>query len=131
MDQKRHFQLLATLHIVAGILGLVVIAFLRLFFSFVFPFVSEAIKEAEPIANFLIEFGFSIFQFIGYFILFGTVIPSIAGAIGLVQNKSWGIYLLLISGCIRLVDFPLGTSLGIYTLWVHFKFQNQSTNDQN
>jgi magnesium-transporting ATPase (P-type) len=131
MDQKRHYQLLATLHIIAGILGLIFLAFMRLFFSFLFPFVTEAVQNVEPIASFFVEFGFDILQFLGYFVLFGTVIPSIVGAIGLVQNKSWGIYLLIISGCIRLIDFPLGTSLGIYTLWVHFKFQNQSINDQN
>lgn len=45
-------------------------------------------------------------------------IPGVICGIGLLQRKAWARVLVLVLGCINLVNFPLGTALGIYTLWV-------------
>jgi ABC-type polysaccharide/polyol phosphate export permease len=125
MDQVQHQRILATFHLIFGVVGLIILLLFRLFFGVLFPVISEAIADTEPIAEIFVSFGFELLRFVGYFLLFGTILPSIIGAIGFLQNQSWGIYLLLLSGCLRLINFPLGTALGVYTLWVFFRFQNQ------
>jgi hypothetical protein len=45
-------------------------------------------------------------------------IPELIGGIGLLKNRSWSRILILILGCINLLHIPLGTALGVYTLWV-------------
>jgi zinc-ribbon domain len=49
-------------------------------------------------------------------ILLGAV--GLAAAWGLWQRAGWARVLALILGIIALFHFPLGTALGIYTLWV-------------
>jgi hypothetical protein len=44
-------------------------------------------------------------------------VPELIGGIGLLKGKSWARILLLILGCLNLLHFPLGTALGIYTIW--------------
>jgi len=55
------------------------------------------------------------------FVIF--VIPSIIGGISLLNNKKWAMTLLVIVGFMSLFCFPIGTALGVYTLWVFFKEQ--------
>ena len=45
-------------------------------------------------------------------------LPSIIGGIGLLKRKSWARVLMLIVGVLELPNVPLGTALGVYTLWV-------------
>lgn len=125
MNSEQHRKLLATLHVIFGVFGLIILLIFRLFFGLLFPFLNEAVTNLEPIAELFVDWGFQILSFIGYLMLFGIILPSLIGAFGFLQNRSWGIYLLLVSGCLRLLNFPLGTTLGIYTLWVFFRFQNQ------
>jgi hypothetical protein len=45
-------------------------------------------------------------------------VPGIVGGIGLLKYRSWARILVLILGCLNLLSIPLGTALGIYTIWV-------------
>ena len=45
-------------------------------------------------------------------------IPGIIGGIGLLLKRSWARIVIMIIGLLCLLDFPLGTALGAYTLWV-------------
>lgn len=45
-------------------------------------------------------------------------IPGIIGGVGLVKRIGWARILVLVLGFLNLVNFPLGTILGIYTIWV-------------
>lgn len=45
-------------------------------------------------------------------------IPSLVGGIGILRGKSWARNWLIIAAVLNLINFPLGTALGIYTLWV-------------
>jgi hypothetical protein len=50
-----------------------------------------------------------------------TVISAALGAAvgySLLTRQSWGRTLALVAGVLTLLKFPLGTALGIYTLWV-------------
>ncbi len=48
-------------------------------------------------------------------------LPGILGGWGLLNRKSWARYLIIVLGIINLINIPIGTILGIYTLWVLFK----------
>ncbi len=44
-------------------------------------------------------------------------VPGIIGGIGLLKRAEWARILVLVLGFLNLVNFPLGTLLGIYTIW--------------
>jgi len=45
-------------------------------------------------------------------------LASIIGSIGVLKKREWGRILLLVISFFTLVKIPLGTILGIYTIWV-------------
>ena len=54
---------------------------------------------------------------LGGVVLFLTV-PGLIGGLGLLKRKAWARILVLVLGFLHLVSFPLGTLLGIYTIWI-------------
>jgi len=58
-----------------------------------------------------------LISFIGYLILAKAAAGFIAGW-GLLQRESWARVVALVVGFVALLNVPLGTALGIYTLWV-------------
>lgn len=53
----------------------------------------------------------------GYLLLTLSVLTILAG-VGLLQRQGWARMLAIVMGILRLLEFPFGTALGIYTLWV-------------
>ncbi len=45
-------------------------------------------------------------------------LPSIIGGIGLLKKQEWARILILVLSFIHLLEFPLGTALGIYGIYV-------------
>lgn len=45
-------------------------------------------------------------------------VPGIIAGAGLLKFKQWARILALILGLLNLPSFPVGTALGIYTIWV-------------
>ncbi len=54
---------------------------------------------------------------VGTFLIVLSV-PGIVGGIALLKKRPWGRILAMVVGIIDIVDIPLGTALGVYTLWV-------------
>ena len=52
-------------------------------------------------------------------------LPGILAGIGLLMRKNWGRILAIVVGILNLVNFPIGTVIGVYTLWV--LLQNSAT----
>ncbi len=50
--------------------------------------------------------------------LFLLSVPGLIAGIGLLQHKAWARILALVLGILNLLSIPVGTLLGIYTLWV-------------
>ncbi len=46
-----------------------------------------------------------------------VAIPGLIGGIGLLRGRRWARVLVIVLGALNLLNFPLGTALGIYTLW--------------
>lgn len=51
-------------------------------------------------------------------LLFIKALAGFAAGWGLLQRESWARPLTLVLGFISLINFPIGTALGIYTIWV-------------
>lgn len=47
-----------------------------------------------------------------------TALPSIIGGFFLLKYKEWSRILVIIISFINLVNFPIGTAVGVYSLWV-------------
>jgi len=45
-------------------------------------------------------------------------VPGIIGGIGLLNRRRWARILVVVIGMLHLPNIPLGTLLGLYTLWV-------------
>jgi hypothetical protein len=43
---------------------------------------------------------------------------DIIGGIGVLKHKNWARYLIMIRSVLGLFNFPIGTALGIYCIWV-------------
>ena len=59
------------------------------------------------------------------FFLPGIVAYILAGY-GLLNYKSWARILAIILAILNLILFPIGTAIGIYTLWAMFKDENKA-----
>ena len=54
---------------------------------------------------------------VGFFLVIISI-PGIIGGIGLLKYKNWARILILIVAAIDLINFPFGTALGVYSIWV-------------
>lgn len=48
-------------------------------------------------------------------------LPGIIAGFGLLRRHQWARYLAIVVGIFNLVNFPVGTLVGAYTLWVLFQ----------
>ncbi|MBN2185054.1 MAG: hypothetical protein JW746_06965 [Candidatus Krumholzibacteriota bacterium] len=56
--------------------------------------------------------------FIISFVCLVFAVPGLIGGIALLKRREWGRILTLVIGFLRMLIIPLGTILGIYTIWV-------------
>ena len=54
---------------------------------------------------------------IGTWILLVSV-PGIIAGVGLLRRRTWGRYLALVMSVIWLLNIPIGTAIGAYSIWV-------------
>jgi hypothetical protein len=66
-----------------------------------------------------------IVTFIGWMLLLKAAAGFVAGW-GLLQREEWARVLALVVGFIALIHVPIGTALGIYTLWVLLPAQSDT-----
>ena len=104
---ERHINVVAALHIALSVLGLIIgiIVFAVLNVTGGFVQEAEAQKILAIIANVLV-------------ILITTLsIPGLVAGIGLLKRKEWARILTLIISVLDLFNFPLGTAVGVYSIW--------------
>lgn len=117
---RRHVRTLAMLWAINGILRLMGVAWMMIFGTMFFPFMRGWGRGVVwpfggrwgldvPFLGGL----FSVGVFLG---LFGVL--HLVLAYGLFEREPWARMLGLVIGFLALLRFPLGTALGIYTLWV-------------
>ncbi len=113
---ETHKRILAILYIISGALQIIGLLFVTLFMSFIIPFIME---EAGPDAEWVFVWLVPFIRIIAALVILFFSIPSIIGGVGLLNNKSWALMLLLVLGCFKLFSFPIGTAIGIYTIYVY------------
>ncbi len=115
IPMEKHIKLLGTLYIIFGSFFLVGAIIFYLLIT------TAGVISGEDTAIFVTGLvGIVISSF-----LVLVSIPGIIGGIGLLKYKPWAKVLLLIIGIINLINFPLGTLLGIYTIWVLMNSQTE------
>ncbi len=103
----KHLNLLGILYIVLGVFHIFTISIATLF---LFGFGEFAGVTEIGFVKLIVAF---VFAFIILVALLGIV-----GGIGLMKGQSWAKGLVLVLGFILLINVPLGTMLGIYSIWV-------------
>ncbi len=112
---EKHVQLLGVLYIVFSALGLLaaIIVFVAVVGGGLLSGDSEAISITMIVGT-----------AVGGFVALLSV-PGVIGGIGLLKRKYWAKVLVLILGILNLPGIPIGTALGVYTIWV---LMNEETN---
>jgi hypothetical protein len=104
---QKHITLVAVLNLGFGILG--VLAAIVLWAIVV----GAGFLSGEPQA---IRITSLVGTAIAFFLVI-TSVPGIIGGVALLKRRPWSRILLLIISVLELLNIPLGTALGIYTIW--------------
>ena len=111
---ETHKRILGILYIISGVLHIIGMIFLSFIFTLIFPLVFEhAHIDDQWVLVWIVPF----LRAIAAFIILLVAIPSVIGGWGMLSGKKWAFTLILILGCFKLFSFPIGTALGVYTIW--------------
>jgi hypothetical protein len=105
---KKHVTFVAALHIGFSIIGI----FGAFALFFIFRFAGSFVEDVD-VANYVLHF-------IGIFLPFVIISVSIfglLGGIGLLGYRKWARIIILIVSAADCVNIPLGTLVGIYSIW--------------
>lgn len=108
---KQHVPIVAWLNIVGSILVLLVAVFLLV----LLPGIGILSGDRQA-AGILAVVGVSVGVFLAVIGL-----PGLLAGIGLLKRRNWGRVLAIIVGFLNLLNVPIGTIIGVYTLWVLFQ----------
>ena len=110
-ELESHVRLLGLIHLISNGIFLVIGAFLFMLLTGI----GVATGEREAM-GFLTVVGTSL---AGLMALLG--LPGMLAGYGLLKRKSWARILAIVVGVLGLPNFPVGTAIGLYTIWVLFQ----------
>lgn len=115
---RKEIELLGALHIAMSILYCVVFAAI---YAVLFSkgFFTAALEGGANIQ-------YVILAVIGGFLLL-FAINGVIAAMGTIKGSSWAQMMILILGCLNLICIPLGTALGVYTIWIFMHFEKSGS----
>jgi hypothetical protein len=113
---EQHIKILGILNIVWGGMGALAGLVILMIVGGAYGIVG-AVAHHEPEAFFALPIIAIIGSAISILLLLLSA-PAIIGGIGLIIFKPWARILTIIVSALHLLNFPLGTALGIYGLWV-------------
>ncbi len=113
---KQHVSILGVLYIAFGVLGMVTAVGMLALFGGAAGIVSM-VSEQEPDAAVAVPI-LGVLAVVLLTIIAVLSIPGLAVGIGLVKFQSWARIGGLILSALNLLNFPFGTALGFYGLWV-------------
>ena len=106
-----HKKILGVTYIIWGILCVLGFVFASVLVAGVLPiFIQE--EEFQMVSQFI--------PYILGFILLPIATFSIIGGVGVLNNKDWGLTILLVLGIMLLLCYPIGTIIGIYAILVYY-----------
>ncbi len=104
---EKHVNVVAALQIGLSILTIIIGAVIYIVFFLVGDFAEE--QEAKFVLSIISN------VLVIFFILIS--IPGLIAGIGLLKRKEWARILALIISVLQLFNFPLGTAVGVYSIW--------------
>lgn len=104
---EKHINVVAALQIGLSILTMVIGVIIYIVFFLVGDFAEE--QEAKFVLSIVSN------VLIIFFVVLS--IPGIIAGIGLFKRKEWARILTLIISVLELFNFPLGTAVGVYSIW--------------
>jgi hypothetical protein len=113
---ESHKKVLGILFVIFASFQLLLMLFLGMFLSTIFTF---AMSQAEPKDVPVLELVMNIVRYIPALVIIFMSLPALVAGIGLLAKQKWAMILALIIGCLNIFSFPVGTALGIYTIWVY------------
>ena len=113
---ESHIKILGVLHIVLGAIGVLIGVGVLAVMGGVAGFIHfDGGSDADQVAPLL--------GVIGVFVLMVMLVlsvPGIIAGIGLLSFQPWARILTIVLSILDLLNFPFGTALGVYGLWVLF-----------
>jgi hypothetical protein len=108
MTKQNHITLLGVLHIARG-------AFVLLVGVLLFAVLTGigAISDDSTALGVLGFIGTALML-----LLTALAVPSVLAGIGILLRREWGRILALVVGILSLIDIPIGTAIGVYSIWV-------------
>ena len=102
-----HIRTVASLHIALSIIGFLGAIILYSILNLIGDFVDDHNAQVilSIIANALVIF------------LIGLSIPGFIAGLGLFKYKEWARIIILIISALKLLSFPIGTAVGVYSIW--------------
>lgn len=119
---ESHKKVLGILYVISGVMLMLVVLLMSIFIGTILSLVSQELDSNEAEILDLIS---GILRFIPAFLIVFFSIPSVIAGIGLLYKQQWALILALILGCFKLFSFPIGTALGVYTIWVYAEDSKQ------
>jgi hypothetical protein len=104
---EKHISVVAALHIGLSIIGIVLGFFLFFGLNLAGSITND--HQATEILSI-------ISKVLTVFVLMVSI-PGIIAGIGLIRKKEWARVLTLVLSVLDLLHFPLGTAIGIYSIW--------------
>lgn len=120
---ETHKRILGILYVVTGSFQVMTLTLVSIFFSTIFAF---ALGQVDADEREIIELILGIIRYIPITIMIFISIPTIIAGAGLLTRQKWALMLALIMGCLKLFSFPIGTALGVYSIWVYAEDQKQA-----
>lgn len=104
---EKHINVVAALQIGLSIFTLLLVIFAYTVFNLIGDFIDE------PNGKMVLSI---IAKAIAAFLIFISI-PGLIAGLGLYRRKEWARILTLVISVIILFNFPLGTAIGIYSIW--------------
>lgn len=116
MTAKEHAKILGIIFLVFGGLGILAIVGILIFLIGMggFAVFNSSGGDSVPIVVMFLIFG----GFVFFTALF--IIPQIIAGMNLLKGNGRSKIWVIVSAIINVVNFPIGTALGVYALWFTF-----------
>ncbi|WP_167613627.1 hypothetical protein [Maribellus sediminis] len=104
---EKHINIVAALQIGLSILRLIIIGIVFAILHFVGDFSGD--HDAQMVLSIIANVMIVVCTILS--------LPSILAGIGLFKRKEWARILTLIISVLELINFPIGTAVGVYSIW--------------
>ncbi len=105
---EKHVNVVAALHLGLSIIGLLVALSLTAILGLALSFIEDPdVARILPV----------VFNVLVWVIVLLSL-PGVAAGIGLFKRKEWARILALVLSVIKILNVPIGTVVGVYSIWV-------------